>query len=158
MASRSIQDWLSEYGKSHQHPVNKQIHWLCVPIIFWSISALLWTIPIPFLSFSGLSLNVGLIALLFILFYYFLLSFSLALGMTAFTTFCLMLSYQIEQMLGITGLRLLSIILFIIAWIGQFYGHRLEGKKPSFLEDIQFLMIGPAWLLHFIYKRLKISL
>lgn len=44
------------------------------------------------------------------------------------------------------------VIIFTIAWIGQFIGHKIEGKKPSFLEDIQYLLIGPAWLLHFIYK------
>ena len=44
-----------------------------------------------------------------------------------------------------------------LAWIVQFYGHKIEGKKPSFLKDIQFLMIGPAWLMHFIYKKIGIA-
>lgn len=44
---------------------------------------------------------------------------------------------------------------FILSWIGQFYGHKIEGKKPSFLKDLQFLLIGPVWLLHFIYKKLR---
>jgi len=45
------------------------------------------------------------------------------------------------------------VFIFLVAWVGQFYGHRIEGKKPSFLKDLQFLMIGPAWLLHFIYRK-----
>ena len=49
------------------------------------------------------------------------------------------------------------ITVFILAWIGQFIGHKIEGKKPSFFEDIQFLLIGPAWLLSFIYKKLGIK-
>jgi len=49
-----------------------------------------------------------------------------------------------------------SMVLFVLAWIGQFIGHKIEGKKPSFLEDLQFLMIGPAWLIGYIYKKLKI--
>jgi len=53
-------------------------------------------------------------------------------------------------------LALVSLGIFVIAWIGQFIGHKIEGKKPSFLEDLQFLLIGPAWLLHFIYKKLGI--
>jgi uncharacterized membrane protein YGL010W len=56
----------------------------------------------------------------------------------------------------IAPLWLVSAIVFVVAWIGQFYGHKVEGKKPSFLKDIQFLLIGPAWLLHFIYRRLGI--
>ena len=52
----------------------------------------------------------------------------------------------------------ISLSIFIIAWIGQFIGHKIEGMKPSFLKDIQFLLIGPAWLLSFIYKKLNIPL
>jgi uncharacterized membrane protein YGL010W len=47
--------------------------------------------------------------------------------------------------------------LFVAAWIGQFIGHKIEGEKPSFLKDVVFLLIGPAWLLHFIYKKLDIA-
>ena len=49
-----------------------------------------------------------------------------------------------------------SIIVFVLAWIGQFYGHKIEGIKPSFFEDLQFLMIGPAWLMSFIYNKFGI--
>ena len=51
---------------------------------------------------------------------------------------------------------LVSIGIFVIAWIGQFIGHGIEGKKPSFLKDLQFLLVGPAWLLHFIFKSVGI--
>jgi uncharacterized membrane protein YGL010W len=54
------------------------------------------------------------------------------------------------------SLALLSLIIFAVAWVFQFVGHKIEGAKPSFLEDLQFLLIGPAWLLHFIYKKLGI--
>lgn len=49
-------------------------------------------------------------------------------------------------------LWLLSVIVFVIAWIGQFVGHQIEGKKPSFFKDLQFLLIGPLWLLAFVYR------
>jgi uncharacterized membrane protein YGL010W len=41
--------------------------------------------------------------------------------------------------------------------VGQFIGHKIEGKKPSFFKDILFLLIGPLWLLSFIYKKVGIS-
>ena len=50
----------------------------------------------------------------------------------------------------------ISVMIFIPAWIGQFIGHKIEGRKPSFFKDLQFLLIGPAWLLSFIYKKLGI--
>jgi uncharacterized membrane protein YGL010W len=57
----------------------------------------------------------------------------------------------------IAPLWLISILIFAVAWIGQFIGHNIEGKKPSFLKDLQFLLIGPMWLLSFIYKKLNIA-
>jgi uncharacterized membrane protein YGL010W len=50
-----------------------------------------------------------------------------------------------------------SLIIFTGAWIGQFVGHKIEGKKPSFFKDLQFLLIGPAWLLSFIYRKIGIT-
>lgn len=155
---KKIQDWLDEYAVSHQHPDNKKIHWICVPVIFWSISALLWSISLPIPSLWDLPMNVGVLSLFFISVYYFFLSFSLAIGMTLFTSFCLLLNSYLDHSFGVHYLRILAVLLFSLAWIGQFYGHKIEGKKPSFLKDIQFLMIGPAWLMSFIYKRLNIPL
>ena len=58
--------------------------------------------------------------------------------------------------LGPTSLWQACLALFVVGCIFQFVGHKIEGKKPSFFEDIQYLMIGPAWLLSFIYNRLGI--
>ncbi len=79
----------------------------------------------------------------------------LTLGMTFFSFICLYIcNYIIELKLSILWI---SIAVFIGSWILQFIGHKIEGKKPSFLKDIQFLLIGPAWLMHFIYKKLNIK-
>jgi uncharacterized membrane protein YGL010W len=51
----------------------------------------------------------------------------------------------------------ISLVVFVLAWIGQFVGHRIEGKKPSFFEDLRFLLIGPLFVLGFLYRRLGIS-
>ena len=100
--------------------------------------------------------NWATIALLLVLYYYITLSVPLALGMFLFSAVCLAAANLLSLFLPIP-LWLFSIILFIVAWILQFYGHKIEGKKPSFFKDVQFLLIGPAWLMHFIYKRLGIG-
>ena len=152
----SVQQWLSAYGESHQNPTNKLIHWICVPAIFLSIVALFFSIKLPY-HFNGIQLNVAMLVLLLVVLYYFKLSTSLAIGMLLFTLACLGICYSIEAQLGFP-LWLLAISVFAAAWIGQFYGHKIEGKKPSFLKDVQFLLIGPAWLMSFIYQKLKIAL
>ncbi len=51
----------------------------------------------------------------------------------------------------------LSVAIFVLAWIGQFIGHKIEGKKPSFLDDLRFLLIGPLFVLSFLYRRLNLA-
>jgi uncharacterized membrane protein YGL010W len=77
--------------------------------------------------------------------------------MLLFGVLCLWVCHIIERA-GLMPLWLLSIIIFSVAWVGQFYGHKVEGKKPSFVKDVQFLLIGPAWLMSFIYTKLGIQL
>jgi uncharacterized membrane protein YGL010W len=153
---KTIQQWLAEYGESHKNETNKTIHWICVPAIFFSIVGLLYGIKFPF-YFSGHTLNLAMIVLILVIIYYFSLSKTLWVGMLLFGLACLFICHLIEKT-GIIPLWLFSVIIFALAWVGQFYGHKVEGKKPSFLKDLQFLMIGPAWLMSFIYKKLGISI
>ncbi len=153
---RKIDLLLNEYGLSHQHPTNKLIHWICVPAIFFSVVGLIFSIPSGALDFLtdylGPFANWATFVLIIVLFYYYFLSPPLSLGMFLFSAFCLALSNLITIISPIP-LWVISMVLFIASWAIQFYGHKIEGKKPTFLKDIQFLLIGPAWLMHFIYKR-----
>jgi uncharacterized membrane protein YGL010W len=153
---RKIDLLLAEYGVSHQNPTNKTIHWICVPAIFFSLVALLFCIPQgPLSALEPLLSNFAnwaTIALILVLIYYTILSPPLALGMFLFSAICLAVANLLDIISPIP-LWAIGLIIFIVAWIFQFYGHKIEGKKPSFLKDVQFLLIGPAWLMHFIYKR-----
>ena len=144
--SAKFQILLDEYSESHQNGTNKAIHWICVPLIFWAIIALIYSIPNALLkeSFGNHFLaNWAVIALIPIMSYYFSLSKTIALGMLIFISICLFISEIILQNSAFP-LCGIALIVFFISWIGQFYGHKVEGKKPSFLKDIQFLLIGPA--------------
>jgi len=153
---KPIQQWLSEYGESHKNETNKLIHWICVPVIFFSITGLLYCIKLPFVIW-GVQANVAMIVMVLAIVYYFSLSRTLWIGLFLFAAICLWLCYLIERA-GFLPLWEVSVILFVLAWIGQFYGHKVEGKKPSFLKDIQFLLIGPAWLMSFIYAKAGIKI
>lgn len=130
-----------------------------MPLIFFSIMGLIASIPSGFLQSmlgeGSLFANWAAVILVLALVYYITLSIPLTIGMFLFALLCLFL---INKVVGanIAPLWAVSLGIFVLAWIGQFYGHKIEGKKPSFLKDIQFLMIGPAWLMHFIYKKIGI--
>ena len=160
---RTIDQWISEYGESHKNSTNKIIHWICVPLIMLSLLALIEKIPFPLYTIElftikgqGIYLNWTTLFLIFAVIFYVRLSLSIAIGM---------LLVAISMLYSITWIKIydpsvwrLSLAIFVLAWIGQFIGHKIEGKKPSFFEDLQFLLIGPAWLLSFIYNKLGIKL
>lgn len=156
---KTIQNWLDEYAVSHQNPTNKKVHFLCVPIIFFTIVGLLYSIPLPSAPKIGglVEVNVASIALVLVTLYYVRLSFTLAVGMFLFSLICLVVSENIAVNFSKGTLALTCTALFVLAWIFQFWGHSVEGKKPSFIKDLQFLMIGPAWIMSFIYKKLGIA-
>ena len=155
MALRSVDDWLDEYGESHQDPTNKRIHWICVPVIVFSVVGILWSLPVPeaFMRISP-AMNWAVLFAMAAVVYYFILSASLAIGMVLILAAMLALAHWIS--VSSWSLPWLSAAVFVLAWIGQFIGHRIEGKKPSFFKDLLFLMIGPVWLLAFVYRRLGI--
>lgn len=156
---RSIHDWLEAYGESHQNKFNKTMHWICVPTIFVSLIGLLSLIPTPFQSVGGYIqpyLHMGTVLLIFGLLFYLRLSFPITIGMLVVAVASLMLVvYVNQQYQSIAGWVYFTA--FALAWIGQFIGHKVEGKKPSFFDDLKFLLIGPAWLLSFVFRKLGIE-
>jgi len=149
---KTADQWLDQYGQSHQNPLNKKIHWVCIPLIVMSLLGLLMSIPLPF---GPAWLDPAIVLIALALLYYATLSPRLALGM---------LVVSAGLYLGAASLAVLplplwasSLVVFVLAWVAQFIGHQIEGKKPSFLEDIQFLLIGPLWLLRFVYRRVGLS-
>lgn len=153
----SIYHLLDEYGDSHRNPANKLIHWICVPVIVWTVIALLWIIPFPSaLQADVVPVNWATVALGLAMIYYIYLSPRLSLGIVLFLVLLLWITATVEQAAP-WPLWLIAVVLFVLAWIGQFIGHVIEGKRPSFFKDVQFLLIGPAWLMSWLYKRLGIA-
>ena len=130
------------YGESHRNPANKAIHWVCVPLITWSVLAALWAWS-PVAAYVGIGAAIA---------FYAWLSLPIAVGMLGIVA-------AMVLPLPLLGTRALQVgaAVFVLAWIGQFVGHVIEGKKPSFFEDLKFLLVGPAWLLGFVYRRLGIA-
>ncbi len=149
-----IQALLDEYGESHQNRTNKLIHWVCVPLIMFSLLGLLHAIPFPPIT-GGVYESWAVAVFIIALGYYHRFSWSMFFGFLVIGLLMLAGNQYILMLLnGSRGsLALVSLIIFTLAWIGQFIGHKIEGKKPSFFKDVQFLLIGPAWLLHFIFKK-----
>jgi uncharacterized membrane protein YGL010W len=161
-ASRPVDVYFARYAQNHQNPTNKLIHWICVPVIVFSIFGLLWAIPFPHLKFLGSYngyFNWASFLIAFSIYYYYKLSAVLSYFMLVVL---MLFSFGVIELAdwqqsGGPALWLVCAILFILSWWAQFIGHKIEGKKPSFLEDLKFLLIGPIWLLHFILEKLSVK-
>lgn len=151
---KTIDDWLTLYGRDHQNSTNKFIHWVCVPVILFSVLGLFMQIPFPYIANGWV--NVATIFLVLALLFYLRLSIPIFLGMIVVGGLAIFLNRILMNELGVRNHLYFSIALFVVAWIFQFIGHKIEGQKPSFFEDMQFLLIGPIWLLHFLYKKVGI--
>jgi uncharacterized membrane protein YGL010W len=152
---RTVNDWLGEYAVSHQHPTNKLLHWICVPAIVLAVMGLLWAAPVPG-AFAALSpwLNWALVVAAATIVYYLALSPPLAVGIALAFAGLLLLTQALTRLPW--PLWQTSLAIFVVAWIGQFIGHLVEGRRPSFFKDLQFLLIGPLWLLAAAYRRLRL--
>ena len=152
---KTIEQWFEEYEASHKNHTNKAIHFVCVPSIFVSILGFLYCLKLPF-EVMGIQLNVATLASILVVLYYFRLSPSIAVGVLLICVVGIVIWRLVES----AGLYvwLIALIVFVIAWVGQFIGHGIEKQRPSFLKDLQFLLIGPAWILSFVYKKLGIRI
>ncbi|HTA64072.1 MAG TPA: Mpo1-like protein [Xanthomonadaceae bacterium] len=150
-----ITTWFENYSGDHRNATNQTIHVWCVPAILWSVIALMWTIPVPEAfarpgAWAGLAMAVTLI-------FYWRLSRPLALGMLLIFVAFGASSEAIAEALGMRMLLWIAIAVFVVAWIGQFIGHKIEGRKPSFLTDLSYLLIGPLWVVAKLYRKLGIA-
>lgn len=140
---RNIDILLARYAESHRNHTNEIIHFVCIPLIVLSLLGILWALhPV-----------VAIAATLASLYYYTTLSRGFAIGMGVMSAAMLGLLALMPPMTVLP----LSIAVFVVAWVGQFVGHKIEGKKPSFFDDLRFLLIGPLFVLSFLYRRMKFA-
>lgn len=158
-SARLVDIYFDKYAESHQDHTNKTIHWICVPLIVFSLFGLVWAIPFPHLAFLGEYngfVNWASFLIGFSIYYYYrlspVLSYAMLLVIFAFSAGIVGLE-KLHELNGWPAMWQVCLAIFVSSWVGQFIGHKIEGKKPSFLDDIKFLLIGPIWLLHFLFKK-----
>src|SRR5947208_17024348 len=113
---RSIEGWLGEYGESHEDHTNKAIHWICVPLIMFSLLGLIGSIPppaafgsLPFLSWPTIAVGLALA-------YYFVLSPALGIGMLCVSIVMLGALHHLAN--AGAPITIICAAIFVVAWIG----------------------------------------
>ena len=140
--SRRVDQLLAHYGESHRNPRNSAIHCVAIPLIMVSLVGLMYALH-PWVAYAFLLASMV---------YYARLGSPVFLASMAAIS---LLGVALVQSLGSYVLPV-SLSVFVLAWIAQFVGHKIEGRKPSFLEDIQYLWVGPLFVLAKLYGRLGV--
>ena len=140
-SARKIDTLIAHYGKSHMNATNEVIHFIAIPLIMLSIVGLMYALH-PLVAFAFMAASMV---------YYARLSTIFLVAMLVWST----ILYWLILMMG-DKVWQTSLIIFVGAWIAQFIGHHLEGKKPSFFEDIQYLWVGPLFVLSKLFGKLGI--
>ena len=156
---------LEEYGSSHKNKTNKLIHWICVPAIFFSIVALIWSIPLGPLEnlkiYNFQLINWATISLVLVVFYYIKLSPLLTIGMVLFSTICLYMTNLLENLINSGKIEfqlwLIALTIFAVSWIIQFIGHEIEGKKPSFFKRCTIFAYWTSVVNAFYLQKINLS-
>ncbi len=146
-------EWIAEYSESHRNPTNKLIHWVCVPAIMWTVIAFLWSIPVPAVMQIHPWLNWATLFLAVAMLFYISFGFKIWAAMLFMAVTMLWFTDWLAQVVT-PAVWQIALVVFIIAWIGQFIGHHIEGKKPSFFKDVQFLLVGPAWEVNYLFRKI----
>jgi uncharacterized membrane protein YGL010W len=141
LSTRKVDQLLAHYGESHRNPTNEVIHFVAIPIIMLSLLGLLYSVH-PWVAYGFMAAS---------LVYYLRLSMVFLIAMAVCTAAMLGLVVAMgRQVLP------LSVAFFVGAWIMQFIGHKIEGRKPSFFEDLQYLWVGPIFVLSKLFLRLNL--
>jgi uncharacterized membrane protein YGL010W len=140
-AGRKVDALLEHYGGSHRNPRNEVIHFIAIPLIMLSLLGLMSAVH-PWLPYAFVAASLVYYARLSVVFLLTMLVVSAAM-------------LAIVHAMGSRAL-VISAAIFVLAWIAQFVGHKIEGKKPSFFEDLQYLWVGPLFVLSKLFLRLGI--
>ena len=139
-SERKVDRLLAHYGESHLNSTNEAIHMVAIPAIMFSIVGLLFALH-PWAAYAFVAASL--------VYYAMLRSPAFLITMLVGTVALL----AAAQALGDLVFPV-SAAIFVVAWVFQFIGHKIEGKKPSFFEDIQYLWVGPLFVLSRIFLRL----
>ncbi|GGP26566.1 Mpo1 family 2-hydroxy fatty acid dioxygenase [Silvimonas amylolytica] len=140
---RTANQWFDAYSSDHRNATNQTIHWICVPVILWCVMMWLWLVPSP----TGIDGFWALLSAAAALGFYTQLSARLGFAMLLWLALNALVARAALVALGGQAAFMLAMSLFILAWLGQFVGHAIEGRRPSFFTDLSYLLIGPAWLM-----------
>ena len=140
---RPLQDHLTQYAAYHRDRRNIATHFAGVPMIVFSIVLALATVAIPM---GALAITLAAVVSILAGIYYLALDRAFGLAM-AVVLFLMCAAASEITARTTTGAALgWAGAIFAVGWALQFLGHKFEGMKPAFFDDVMQLIIGPLFV------------
>ncbi|HNR92311.1 MAG TPA: DUF962 domain-containing protein [Dokdonella sp.] len=151
----SAHEWFDDYRRGHRHPLNRLIDSICAPAILYALITLLWVVPVP--ESLGRPGFWAALAMVGVFAFCWRRSRASGLGMLVVLGVFGLLNEWLWHTLGPAQLLRLGAGVFVLAWIGRFIGQLIEGTRPPIRTDLIWLLIGPAWLVGTVMRRLGLA-
>lgn len=151
---RTLEEQITQYAAYHRDRRNIATHFVGIPMIVFSIVLALtvWNAPLGSVRLSA-AVVVAVIASI----YYFKLDFVLGVAMAVYLAMNCVVAHEFALMLGSANSLWSALAIFVVGWILQFWGHKFEGMKPAFFDDIMGLVIGPLFVMTEVFFMLGLK-
>jgi uncharacterized membrane protein YGL010W len=151
-AHTTVDDWADEFGRLRSSGPQAVAAWLGIPLVIASLLGLLWIAPAPtVLTDASPAINLATLFIMAAFVYYCILSIRLALGGLVFLLAAATPSALLEHASVPTGLLAGAVFAASFAW--QLLETRRATGRFEILRNLQYVMLGPIWLLRAVFRR-----
>jgi uncharacterized membrane protein YGL010W len=128
----------ADYAAFHQTPGNRECHMVGIPLIVFTLIAMLARVPL--FALGGFTVTLAELLIVAVTAYYLTMDKALALVMLAASA----AFAAAGRFMPFSA----SLALFVLGWVLQFVGHYVyEKKSPAFFRNFTHLLVGPLWIL-----------
>jgi uncharacterized membrane protein YGL010W len=140
---KSVSQVLGGYAAYHRHPLNRMTHYFGIPLIVFSMLLIL---TIPSFTIADVSITAADILMAIVIAWYLKLDTLLGLLALSFLLPMLLVAEEISSSLNSTVLNWLFAFTFIIGWILQLLGHRIEKRRPALVDNFMQIFSAPLFI------------
>jgi uncharacterized membrane protein YGL010W len=140
---KSLEENLTQYAAYHRDRRNIATHFAGIPMIVFAVVLALETAAF---SVGGWTFSVAALVALAACVYYLWLDRMFGVTMAVVLFLMCAGASELEARWGTGGALGAAAAIFVAGWALQFLGHKYEGMKPAFYDDVMQLAIGPLFI------------
>ncbi len=147
---RTLEQHITQYAAYHRDQRNINTHFVGIPMIVFGVL-------LAFSQISFGSVHAGWLVAVVAMFYYLLLDRPLGFAMAIYLFVTTAVASLVTAKTSVPIALILAAVIFVAGWALQFLGHKYEGVKPAFTDDVMGLAIGPLFVMTEVFFLLRLK-